>query len=184
MDKTQRQLIDTYFRKRNIARKQNYKYNYTDYELIYVVNNNLSINQLSVSDIASLLIIRPSLVDKLDKSDLNKLDNDYIQWILQHQPSLIDKLDLSKLEGNNMSMILIKQPQLVDKFDLSKLNGYDILKILLPQPKLVHHLKSLEIFHDMKSEPTFKEALIDYPNVYGLNHSEADKLIDLIFNQN
>ena len=87
MDKVQKQLIDTYFRKRNIANNQDTQYEFESYEILYFINNNIpfDLSTLSSNTIAGILVKQPSLINEFD---LSKLSYYQITFILKHQPQL------------------------------------------------------------------------------------------------
>lgn len=72
MNKSQRQLTDTYFRKRKIAGDQNILSRYKNYEFNYLMKNiPININKFSSHDIPYILKDQPSLIsyfkDRLDE---------------------------------------------------------------------------------------------------------------------
>lgn len=144
MDKVQKQLIDTYIRKRGIANVQNIQYEFETYEILYLINNNIpfDLSTLRAGTIAGILVKQPSLVNKLDLSKLsyeknNSVDRIYsIIYILKHQPQLFNYFDISNFDGYNIAELLIAQPLLIDKVDISILNDENIVDILKQQPKL------------------------------------------------
>jgi len=57
MDKAQKQLVDTYFRKREIAIKQNESNRHTIHELRYLVDNNMiKIEDIPEDEVPNFLI--------------------------------------------------------------------------------------------------------------------------------
>jgi len=144
MDKSQKELIKTYYRKRGIAVKQNFsQYNFKNYEYSsYALKNNLiDLSNLKDDEIINILVNEPSMIHTLDK-DFNNLD---IAKILNGQPKLIDyfKDKLSDLEGGQIGFIISRQPQLIKYFenDLDKLDGDRIEFVLRFQPQLFDYFK-------------------------------------------
>lgn len=148
MDKAQKELIGTYFRKRDIARKQNVeKYGYKSHEILYKLNNDvLDINKLDLEEITDLLMELPELIDRIKSSRLNKLDEFSIKDILIAQPQLVNRFDLNKFDDWNIREILMKRPELIDaqglngsKMNLNLLNNNDMQYLLKQQPTLAKY---------------------------------------------
>jgi len=164
MDKSQKQLVDTYFRKRGIANVQNTSYEFEAYEILYLINNKIpfDFSSLKAGTIADILVKQPSLVNKLDLSKIsyeesNSFDTTYkINYILKYQPQLIDYIDISGFDGYHIADLLIIQPLLIDKVDLSILNDENITDILKEQPKLINRL-DLSILDDKHISEILKE---------------------------
>jgi len=153
MDKTQKQLIDTYFRKREIAAGES-GYGYPDsgegikpYELLYMIKNNKINQEKTMSDsfgnhIAALINKDPRLYQDKDVMPyLNHLNINHKTNILSNHPEFIDKPEfeniINDLKGNSIEVILEKQPELLNRFDLSKLDTGNLINILAEQPHLV-----------------------------------------------
>ena len=155
MDKSQKGLVDTYFRKRGIANVQNKEYEFEGYEILYLINNKIpfDFSTLKAGTIADILVKQPSLVNKLDLSKLsyeesNSFDTIFrINYILKYQPQLIDYFDMSGFDEYNITDLLINQPLLIDKVNLSNLNDENITDLLIAQPKLINRL-DLSILDD------------------------------------
>ncbi len=116
MNKKQKQLIKTYFRKRRIADKEGI--NYTTPELIFMLENNMGVewsgDAVWVSNnIKRVLVKQPQLVDKLP---IEKMVGGEIFWVLEKQPQLVDKLPVEKMSGNGILRLLHYQPQLKPYF--------------------------------------------------------------------
>ena len=150
MDKVQKQLIDSYFRKRKIAREQSRHSKYEDFEIIYMVRNNMPIDLLTLSsdEMCDILKQHPEYVEVL-KPRLKFIRELEIAKILIMQPQLINYFDISRITGSYISMIIADQPELIDRFDLSKVMNADkisndaedvslnIARIVSKQPQLV-----------------------------------------------
>jgi hypothetical protein len=172
MDKTQKQLLDTYIRKRIIAND----FDYNDItEVTYLLNNNYKIilNQFSYLNIVHLLIKHPEFITKLNYRDIKKLDdvdyiesifyllskdkidyilknidynilsNDTIKDIIIRFPNYIENINITKLTGNYIGTILGYHPDLIKYFDLDKLTNYNIRNLLVLQPQLKHYFLSI-----------------------------------------
>ena len=121
MDKLQKQLIKTYFRKRGMTSN---RLGFEDYEINYIpiaIKNNLinsnNLDKVEPSHIAIILIEEPDLIDYF-KDKLNKFKPIHIKWVLRNQPSLINyfKDRLNELDSDDIGSILDKQPQLKKYF--------------------------------------------------------------------
>jgi hypothetical protein len=132
MDKPQKQLLDTYLRKRDIARSQgdSWRYKFQNYEIIYMLKNQM-----------------------YDKVDPNKLDGSDITEILKTDPTLISELKyyLKKLNVSRVKELLGVRPEFVQYMqqNLLKLNEHSIYKLLLAQPSLIKSLTQEQIMHLM-----------------------------------
>lgn len=148
MDKTQKQLLDTYFRKRDIANGQgnNWHHRFQIYEVIYMLKNEM-----------------------YDKVNPNKLDGTDIVEILIKEPSLISVLKhyLKNLNISRVKDLLAVRPEYVQYFPqnarspLLKLNEHSIYKLLLAQPSLIKSLIPEQIMHLMT--PHVIEILAAHP---------------------
>jgi hypothetical protein len=153
MDKTQKQLLDTYIRKRELAAGEN-GYGYPDsgygiksHELLYMLRNNKlnygkTMSGSFGSQIAALINKDPQLFhDKDIQPYLHHLSNNHMANILSNHPEFINLPEFSniidELEGGSIETILKKQPELLNRFDLNKLNVDKIINILAEQPHLV-----------------------------------------------
>jgi hypothetical protein len=132
MDKGQKQLLDTYLRKREIANSQsnNWHHKFQNYEVIYMLKNEM-----------------------YDKVDPNKIDGADLTEILINEPSLISVLKhyLNKLNIGRTKELLTHRPEFVQymQTNLSKLNEHSIYKLLLEQPSLIKSLTPEQIMHLM-----------------------------------
>jgi hypothetical protein len=157
MDKAQKELINTYFRKREIADKQS-SLNYELYEIIYAINNNIYIDTsiLSELDVINILKNNPQLIAKFN---LKRMGGYSIGKILRFQPQLVDRFDLSKLSGEIVGELLIYQPQLIDKFDLQNVSYSPFIsEAIIENPKLIDNfdlskLNSGGIHAILRSQP-------------------------------
>ena len=146
MDKKQKELIKTYYRKRNIASETNDLYEFENYEVNdFIIKNKLiPYDKINTTDISKFIANNPDLINYF-KNRLGKLSPNGISLILFKQPQLIDyfKDRLSELSSYNVSVILSNQPQLIDYFKnrLDKLSPNDIILILSDKPELGEYFK-------------------------------------------
>jgi len=157
MDKAQKQLVDTYFRKRKIASDIDYDdggdegspYSFRNYEIRYtVINSNMTLN-------ANMLETLFGGNDKEHENDedlynpypyyqknkrfvnLNKVDDSGLVFLLQHwfkdYISMITPEKLNSLPGKDIALIISYNPNAVKNFDLNKLNSADIPIVLSRQ---------------------------------------------------
>jgi len=196
MDKVQKQLIDSYFRKRNIAREQSRHSKYEDFEILYMVRNNMPVNLLTLGsdEMSNVLRKRPEYIDEL-KPRLKFISNSDIVKILVMQPQLIKYFDLSRIDGSYISMIIAEHPQLIDRFDLSKVMNADniggnaddvslnIARIISKHPQFVdrfdlNKVKGWHIFAILRDQPQ----LIDMFDLTNLKVNNKD-IKNLLFLQ-
>jgi hypothetical protein len=100
MDRAQKQLISTYFRKRKMANDNGIGAFYKVYELKndYVLKNNLID------------------FEKENKRIMKLNDSFIISYMLENNPGYLDYFDfnLNLLDKTELTMLFIKQPQLID----------------------------------------------------------------------
>lgn len=150
MDKEQKQLIKTYFRKRDIAanhEEMGRHAEYTGYELDFAIKNNLiNFNDIKPNSIANALRIKPELIDYF-KNRLDELNRYNISNILNSQPQLITYFEnrLNELNKWNIINILKVQPELIDYFidRLNELDKWDIALIITKQPQLKPYFENI-----------------------------------------
>ena len=146
MDRAQKQLMDTYLRKREIASTQgdSWRYKFQIYEIIHMLKNEM-----------------------YDKVDPNKLDGSDLTEILIKEPSLISVLKyyLKKLNVGRVKELLTVRPEFVQYLqqNLSKLNEHSMYKLLLAQPSLIKSLTPEQIMHLMT--PHTIEILSAHPEI-------------------
>lgn len=146
MDKRQKELIDTYLRKRDIAGKGSNSYGHKKYEIAYLIMNDMydisRIRFVIRFIIPSLIISQPKLVGKFDLSKLNDIE---IMEILFAHHYLIDyfKPYLFKInDGDDIANVistLSEYDDLIKYFDLSKLTNENINQILKYTPTLAKY---------------------------------------------
>lgn len=172
MDKRQKQLIDTYIRKRSIASWDSDHYPRTLKELQYMQANGYDLGNTSY--VEGIL---------LDPSQFNQkyLGIRDLSFILLHRPELIDRSDVSGLPTTNKVNILVKYPQYFDQFNAHNFAGYEIATILSAQPELVGkftkqelaELDAYDVINALSEQPT----LITYLNVGKLGSYEKAELL-------
>ena len=139
MDKVQKQLVDTYFRKRKMATEVGSGMHYKLYELNYqIISGQRDVNDFPRKTAVSILTKYPQWFDKIYKPDTFK---DFeIGVILSEQPQLFDRFNpqrLRALDDTAIAIILIKHPEMADKFDLSDFSHWDAAKVVAEQPSLL-----------------------------------------------
>lgn len=161
MDKLQKQLIDTYFRKRRIKAETNID-DYNLYEIGYILTNDLdtsgfdrystmiaadkypafisklNLNILYSIDIYQILTQRPELATLFDASKLNRYET---YRLLSVRPELGEWAIVDKFDGNSIAKLLSQHPTLIKKFDLNNLNALEISDVLEDQPKLAPYFE-------------------------------------------
>jgi hypothetical protein len=139
MDKAQKQLVDTYFRKRKLATEVGSGMHFYPYELNYQISSGQkNINDFPRKTVVSILMGHPQWFDNVIKPDTFK-DNE-IGFILSSQPQLFDRFNPARiraLDDGNIGLILQKQPQLADRFDLADMSHWDAAKVVAEQPQLL-----------------------------------------------
>lgn len=129
VDKAQKQLVDTYFRKRIIAEPHGYDYRLKSYEKIYMLKTGIV---------------------EFDKIR-NSLNGDDISAIITDMPELRTKIgvrEMSKMNDNNKANIFIKRPELADD-----VNGFQTLLYFVSKGEpVVYTALNLKI---LKKQPKF-----------------------------
>jgi hypothetical protein len=171
MDKAQKQLIDTYFRKRKIANdllvddEDEMAYNdvnqvnYTDYELYYGMNHDLiNFNEtkkyISGNKLYSLLSKHPELINELHSADFILLGEKNFINLISKNPKLADTDEVIKY----LSEYGVPQPYLIHQ-------------ILLRQPKFVN----TKFFQEASTGRIHSELKWDYRDI--------DTLYELLYDQ-
>lgn len=105
MDKQQKELILTYFRKRNQIAFDNNDNKLKPYEIWYGLSNNiLSTDDLNEAAIYDLITLWPQMIDKINIDELSISARAYI---ISRNPKLLDKFNLDKLDPYYRSMLVI-----------------------------------------------------------------------------
>ena len=166
MDKVQKQLIDTYYRKRNIG--IHYYRVLEGYEIVYALLHDIKIdtNLIRTNKLAIIVAKYPEIITKLktdifDTShitdmlakeqglelykyfDLDRLSTRQIVDLLYNRQEYADILDLSKLSSDNIRLLLRYRPNLITKLDLTKLDSSEIEDIVFHQPSLKPYFKGM-----------------------------------------
>jgi hypothetical protein len=200
MNKKQKELVDTYFRKRDILSKRDYgdfEFHENEYlinnkkkpiirglndeELNFLVNPKSLIRKLETNDdeflrdkfITYFLIFHPNFIDYLPVNDLGSMN---IGILLKKHPQLIDKLPVRNLGGFSVGQIIKHQPTLVDKLPLNYLDGWDLRQIILREPTLVeklpiNKLDGRDIIYILSEIPSLIDNLpIENLSIYEIEH--------------
>ena len=138
MNKKQKQLIDTYFRKREIAVGVSFV-DFEQYENVFLMMQGKKPIIGEISDNALDLIMNPHNINNL-KHHINELSGYDVSKILIYHPFLIDDLPIETLNQYDISYILNNQPSLVHKLPVETLNSYNVSRILLTNSSLVDDL--------------------------------------------
>lgn len=172
MDKTQKQLFNTYIRKRQIAIDSNGN-SWNEFELIYLLSNDYNIKTgLYYNDLIQFIQANPNLFTKLNEVELNslyktgsisgilnyngiiinreilehidldKIYNKDLAAVLFYAPDFINKIDVNRFTNDNIEWILKYKPSLINYFDLSKLNIFNIHNILDARPELKKYFEN------------------------------------------
>jgi len=154
MDKVQKELLDTYFRKRRpIAMSM--EYGFSAEELKYLVDNGtLDFNKLLPME---QLSVNPDVAVRF-KFTLRGMDSNEIVRVLVSYPRLYMYMNLDNLSGAGMADLINKRPELVNRLPKSRLDGSHISYVLRMHPELIDHLpiakmKGYEIYILLSSKP-------------------------------
>jgi len=160
MDKAQNNLVNTYWRKRKIAKEQSSQYDYSMYELKYLLDSGriksedfivpgLEIDDYapSYSKVYNFLENYPKYFDKF-YTELNlreELPNTYVSELIAKHPEYIDKFDVWDMGkgwqgGTYIQRIIEKHPELINRFDLDELTVHSLVDIVTKTPKLINHV--------------------------------------------
>lgn len=145
MDKAQKQLIDTYFRKRSIAVPQNSRLSWMNRELMYMIDNAIPFNLKILAGPGFVMAIKknPSWMNKeYLKYFEDKLNVDDVEEILLAQPELMEWFksffDTKSVRDSALiANIIIKYPEYANKFDLKNIGAYNTFVLLMKMPELV-----------------------------------------------
>ena len=107
IDKAQKQLIDSYFRKRVIADPQGYDYRFKSYEKIYmlktgVVEFDKIRKSLTGGDVSSIITDMPELRANLTKDEYRKMDDSDKANVFIKRPELADDENIMSLLFSNI----------------------------------------------------------------------------------
>lgn len=144
MDKAQKELIKTYYRKRMFSINQEY---YSPYEMKYGIDNQLidvdkSVAEIKTKDIAFILKDQPDLIEYF-KSRLYELGEHSVGIILGSQPGLVGyfKKQIEDMSDYTLINVLRQQPQIHKHFfDINEFDEDDLKYIYDSIPQLKKHL--------------------------------------------
>ena len=207
MNKKQNQLIDTYFRKRNVAIERGGRRNfYGLHEALYLYDKGRydAINNLGPNDVVRLYEVRPELIDKINiknSSVYTRLFSAYpelvdvvphenisdysIAHIILNQPQLIDKLPLDKLKSNGVFEILSSYPQFINKIGINKLSYDELTRLIIEQPSIIDYP---ELKKDRFDKYQIRSILMKHPHLadrlqINIMGSKTDFVYDLVMAQ-
>jgi len=161
MDKVQKQLYDTYFRKRKIANEQERdedgqydEFGYTRYEVGYILTHDVG---FKLSSYYTQQYVNTMENDELDKIDINKLPHNIAAYVLATQFRVfypkISSEKLKEFDGHDIYVAMYFHPEIVDRVDLK----------LVVDPSEIYQL----------ANKAFKNML--FPDIY--NISDLNKII-------
>jgi hypothetical protein len=141
VDKLQKELILTYFRKRRQTAKNDY-YSYKDkltpYEIWYGMEHNFIFqDDLNLSDIYYLLKHKPDMLNKIDITKMSPFD---LANIITGNSKLLDKINLDEIKPGYRSLFIAisisLMPELINVFKdrLIELNSEYLRGILMNRP--------------------------------------------------
>jgi hypothetical protein len=160
MDKAQYNLVKTYWRKRDLARKQSSQYDYSLYELKYLLDSGritsedlvvpgkpIDDYEPSYGKVHDFLEKYPEYFDKF-YTELNlreELSDFYISELIAKHPEYIDKFDVWDLGrswqgGRYVKTIIDKHPEFINKFNLEHLSAHSLVDIVVDNPKLINNI--------------------------------------------
>jgi len=182
MDKSQKQLVDTYFRKRRIAAKESRHHNLHDYEMInhsVIKNGFLKPDDLSDGDVRLIMAEFPDLTDIFTERIKNFTDDDLaslFQLTLKDREKYIDmfKNRFPYFNMHKVYRIISSEPSMV-KYFLDKLPLFDgrfISVTLRFQPSLAPYFKKYA--HKMSDED-IAELLYNEPQFIDLYDVDFEK---------
>ena len=179
MNKKQKQLIDTYFRKREIVAEVR-KTSFETHENMFLIKQNKKPFFSGVfrsEKIVEILSNNPSFVDMLP---LDKIGSDGVRDVLLKQSSLIKKLPINRLNGGDVGLILEKHPNLVDYLPIEKMGSDSIRSLLIKQPPLVNKLPTKSMVgKDIMSVLRYQPSLIGELPIEKMSNYEIKVLLHL-----
>ena len=177
IDKAQKQLIDSYFRKRVIADPQGYDYRFKSYEKIYmlktgVVEFDKIRKSLTGGDVSSIITDMPELRANLTKDEYRKMDDSDKANVFIKRPELADDENIMSLLFSNIFIkehvmsgaVILSVLQHQPKFTrtkyfkealearISKFHPESISELLIKQPALAHEQNFLPILNTLPPE--------------------------------
>jgi hypothetical protein len=133
MDKAQKRLVDTYFRKRTIASNQGYdEFDFQKHELNY------------------WYVHYP---EEFKKLDYQQLPSEFVAKVLIDDPSVLKRFPMGLyMNGNDLGQVISKRPELIKLEPIQrilwKLQSYNVVAILLDHPELADDLKEVSLDDD------------------------------------
>lgn len=112
MDKLQKQLLDTYLRKRTKANATGMvSQGFELYEAKHILDKNILIDLNSFDSylIEELIIDYPEIISKID---INNLNTSFVVDLVSADPTLINKVDLRNWDYNSVYSLVFRRPEL------------------------------------------------------------------------
>jgi len=164
MDKAQKQLVDTYFRKRKLANDNGMEMargyadvtDYADefglyhkYEMKYLVDaNRLDLNHEHIDMVRPFIMTYPEYADKLDYDSFASFNSEEAAELIVLRPELITKFNLKRLfrreiDGpvwkSEVSYILENHPELIKYFPVHEFQPALVRDLVKHTPELKHY---------------------------------------------
>ena len=130
MDKNQKELIKTYFRKRSLNQEG---FPFYDKEVRYMIDHNIEINTLSNATIHLMLTNNPQYFEKLlPKIDVGKLGYPEIRSILNWNPDMAAVISgKAKFKNGQINYALLHEnPNLIDDINIFTLERVQMTNLL------------------------------------------------------
>jgi hypothetical protein len=206
MDKSQKQLVDTYFRKRIIAAPHGYDYKLKPYEKVYalktgIVEFDALRKGFTGEDVAEIVADMPELRTKLTREDFGKMNVDDKMRVFVKSPELADDEIVQQMlyfvsKGKNLIFqsltigILIRQPRYADTRFFSEvvapyLDGDSIMQVLMKQPALVQNKNFVKVLPHLSGDEVVA-VIVKQPSTVGsfnLNKLNIGQQIEILVGQ-
>lgn len=181
MDKAQKQLVNTYIRKRELATgESSYGYGqYSDdmnirpYELLYLIKNGI-VNEDKIEgyNISDLILMNKKLYYDPDvKPFLNKITGGGIAQIIIKYPEFVNIFDFENLNPTSASVVLEEKPELINRYDINKMKESELLEILAKQPQLITDDR---FENALKNANSLRQTMF-HSNLVGYSINDEDK---------
>jgi hypothetical protein len=135
MDKAQKSLVDTYFRKRKISTAGNGFEEEDEHELLYLLRTNaIDPSTIKAGNFIFVLQNYPQIIDRLNLETL-KINTYFLGYILAFMPQFFDKLDQRLnlkyvLTDSDIEELEKKNPSSAAKLNLRSLAGDELFDVL------------------------------------------------------
>ena len=177
MNKRQKQLIKTYFRKRTISynerRHSQYNpYDYSTHEIIYMLKNDLNRKDITKEHVFNAISYDKSIVDYIPYNFFDGLNNIQIVMLLAYEhPELIDVFSdkaLRNLDTVGVYDLLTIQPHMIDRLPLENLNDEYVIMVLSKRPELIDKLPLEKIKESLNNEYSREYTLKDLEKLFNI----------------